>query len=173
MAPAIGLPPASVTRPCTSTASPCGPPWMIEPPFGSVGAASRQNGPRIAEEVASDASAVAVGVSPEAACWSSMSARLSSPSTSLARIASFRLSSDMCPMRTTKSQAAKYSGVVSFTSRAKSCMCRMSAVITSRTRGVAFGPIAPTTVSVNLSKESSATFRSPPKLSAAVNRRAG
>jgi hypothetical protein len=75
---------------------------------------------------------------------------------SLARIASLRFSSDIFPMRTTKSQAARYSGVVSFTSRVKSCRWRISAVITSRTRGLVFGPIALITDSVNLSIESSA-----------------
>jgi len=109
----------------------------------------------MAEEVASD---VEAGVAPAAASWSRKSTRLSNPKMSLARIASLRLSLDIFPMRTTKSQAAKYSGVVSFTSRAKSCMWRINAVITSRTRGLVFGPIALITESVNLSIESSAIF---------------
>ena len=46
--------------------------------------------------------------------------------------------------------------MVRFTSRAKSCMCRISAVMTSRTRGDVFGPIALITVSVKRSIESSA-----------------
>ena len=64
------------------------------------------------------------GVAPAAASWSRKSTRLSNPNMSLVRIASLRLSSEIFPMRTTKSQAARYSGVVSFTSRAKSCMWR-------------------------------------------------
>ena len=92
--------------------------------YGTVGEPSMWNGPSTVAGVASG--------SKRLFSWTTSVLR---PSTSEARMNSWRLSSLIRPVAASHSTAVSHSSSVSRTSRAKACRCRTSAVISSARRG--------------------------------------